>query len=62
MRADHSYRRRLAIAWLAYLFVLAALAVAAAALGLFGEEDSCLDAGGVWLADEQRCEGARPDG
>ena len=63
MRADHVYRRRLgALAWLLFLVLVAGLIVAAAALGLFSEEDRCLDAGGVWHADEQRCEGAREGG
>ncbi|MDF2763961.1 MAG: hypothetical protein K0S81_955 [Rhodospirillales bacterium] len=62
MRADHAYRRRLGLAWLVFLLVMAVLVVAALALGLFSEEDRCLDAGGVWHADEQRCEGARPGG
>ena len=62
MRAGHVYRRRLGLAWLFFLAVIAALMVAGVALGLFGEEDRCLDAGGVWQADEQRCEGAHPSG
>ena len=62
MRASHAYRRRLGLAWLFFLVVIAALMVAAVALGVFSEEDRCLDAGGVWHAAEQRCEGARPGG
>jgi hypothetical protein len=62
MRADHAYRRRLGIAWLVFLLVIAVLVVAALALGLFSEEDRCLDACGVWLDEAQRCEGARPGG
>ena len=61
MRADHVYRRRLGLAWLLFLVLVAGLIVAAAALGLFSEEDRCL-AGGVCHADEQRCEGAREGG
>jgi hypothetical protein len=62
MRASHVYRRRLGLAWLFFLVLVAGLIVAAVALGLFSEEDRCLDAGGVWIAGEQRCEGARPEG
>ena len=62
MRADHVYRRRLGLAWLAFLIVIAALIAAAYALGLFGPEDRCLDAGGRWIAEEQRCDGAREGG
>jgi hypothetical protein len=59
MRAGHVYRRRLGLAWLAFLIVIAALIAAAYALGLFGPEDRCLDDGGRWIAEEQRCEDAR---
>ena len=62
MRASHAYRRRLGLAWLAFLTVIAVLIAAAYALRLFGPEDRCLDAGGRWIAEEQRCEGARPEG
>jgi hypothetical protein len=62
MRAGHVYRRRLGLAWLFFLIAIAALAIAGLLLGLFGGEDRCLDAGGVWHADEQRCEGAREGG
>jgi hypothetical protein len=43
MRASHVYRRRLGLAWLFFLMAVAALVVAAVALGLFSEEDRCLD-------------------
>jgi hypothetical protein len=62
MRAGHVYRRRLGLAWLFLLVVIAGLIVAAYALGLFGPEDRCLDAGGRWIAEEHRCDGARPGG
>jgi hypothetical protein len=62
MQASHVYRRRLGLAWLLFLVVIAALMVAAVRLGLFSQEDQCLDAGGMWHADEQRCEGAREGG
>jgi len=62
MRASHVYRRRLGLAWLFFLMAVAALVVAAVALGLFSEEDRCLDAGGAWHAKERRCEGARTGG
>ena len=62
MPANHAYRRRLGLAWLAFLIVLVALIAAAYALGLFGPQDRCLDAGGRWIAEEQRCEAARSNG
>jgi hypothetical protein len=62
MRARHVFWRRLGYAWLGFALILLALTIAAVALGLFGPEDRCLDAGGRWIAEEQRCEGARPGG
>jgi hypothetical protein len=62
MPANHAYQRRLGLAWLFFLVAVVGLAIAGVALGLFSEEDRCLDAGGRWIAEEQRCEGARPGG
>ena len=61
MRTHHAYRRILALAVLGCLLALMALFVAPHALRLLAEDD-CLDAGGIWLEPEQRCEGARPEG
>ena len=57
---SHASRRILAIVILGG--ILAAVVLIAPAARRFLAEDGCLDAGGVWLDAEQRCEGARPEG
>jgi hypothetical protein len=60
MRMGHVSRRILAIVVLGGL--LAAALLIAPAARRFLAEDRCLDAGGVWLDAEKRCEGARAGG
>ena len=52
--------RTAALAFLALAAAVAIVAARPAAIDFFAQ-DRCLDAGGRWLADEARCEGAREE-